>query len=455
MNPTHPGLTTRISPDALREFLGGHRWDEVREAVRDWPTGEVAELLLELDHDERVLFFRALPRRIATDTFAHLSGERREALLDALTNDETREVLTGLTPDDRAALVAELPAVVTQELLALMTPEDRDQVRTLLGYPEDSVGRLMTPEYVAVRPEWTVEEALAHVRRVGRDAETVNRIYVVDDQGRLIDDIRLRSLVLAPEGAHIQDVMDHAYVSVSAFADREQAVEAIRRYDVIALPVLDSDGVLLGIVTVDDLLDVAEKEATEDFHRVASVAPLETSLRDAGLGLLYRRRIGWLLILVLVNVFSGAGIAYFEDVIAATVALVFFLPLLIDSSGNAGSQSATLVVRAMATGDVHARDWLLLVRRELSVALLMGLTMAVAVSVMGVYRGGAEVAVVVSLTMIALVVTGSLVGISLPFLLHRFGMDPATASAPLVTSIADITGVLIYFSLASWYLSGM
>ena len=222
-----------------------------------------------------------------------------------------------------------------------------------------------------------------------------------------------------------------------------------------ALPVLDSDGVLLGIVTVDDLLDVAEAEATEDFHKVASVGPLATSLRDAGLGLLYRRRIGRLLILVLVNVFSGAGIAYFEDVIAATVALVFFLPLLIDRSGNAGSQSATLVVRAMATGDVHARDWLLLLRRDPGVALLMGLTMAAAVSFMGIYRGGPEVAVVVSLTMIAVVISGSLVGISLPFILHRFGFDPATASAPLVTSIADISGVVIYFSLASWYLSGV
>ena len=455
MPPTLPGVATRVSLDEVSELLKAHRWDELRNAVRDWPTGEVAALLMELDHDARVLFFRALPRNAAAEAFAHLSGKPRRALLDALTDDETREILAGLPADDRAHLVDELPAVVTQELLALMTPEDRGEVRTLLGYPDDSVGRLMTPDYVAVHPDWTVAEALAHVRRVGRDAETVNWIYVVDDRGRLVDDIRLRSLVLAPEGAHIQDVMDRAFVSVSAFTDREHAVEAIRRYDVVALPVLDSQGVLLGIVTVDALLDVAEKEVTEDFHKVASVGPLEMSLRDVGAGLLYRRRIGWLLILVLMNIFSGAGIAYFEDVIAATVALVFFLPLLIDSSGNAGSQSATLVVRAMATGDVHARDWLLLIRRELGVALLMGLTMAVAVSFIGIYRGGPEVAVVVSLAMIAVVVTGSLVGMSLPFLLHRFGFDPATASAPLVTSIADITGVLIYFSLASWYLSGV
>jgi magnesium transporter len=289
----------------------------------------------------------------------------------------------------------------------------------------------------------------------GRDAETVNRIYVVDDEGRLIDDIRLRNLVLAPDGATIEDIMDHTFVSLSAFTDREEAVAAIRRYDVVALPVLDSDGVLVGIVTVDDLLDVAEREVTEDFHKVASVGPLETSFRDARARLLYQRRIGWLLILVVINIFSGAGIAFFEDTIAATVALVFFLPLLIDSSGNAGSQSATLVIRAMATGEVQTRDWFRLFRREIGVAVLMGLTMAAAVSAIGLYRGGFEVAVVVSMTMVLVVVVGSLVGMSLPFLLRRVGLDPATASAPLVTSISDITGVLIYFSLATWYLAGM
>jgi len=455
MPRTPAGIITRVSPRELRTLLAEHRWDDVREAVKDWPAAEVAELLLGLDHNSRVLLFRALPRSVAARTFAHLTGERRQTLLEELTDEESREVLEGLPPDDRAQLMGELPAVVTQELLPLLRPEDQAEVRTLLGYPEHSVGRLMTPDYVAVHPGWTVHEALAHIRRVGRDAETVNRIYVVDDGGRLIDDIRLRHLVLAAEEATIEDVMDHAFVSVSAFTDREEAVAAIRRYDVVALPVLDSDGVLIGIVTVDDLLDAAEQEVTEDFHKVASVGPLQTSLLDARTTLLYRRRIGWLLILVVMNIFSGAGIAFYEDTIAATVALVFFLPLLIDSSGNAGSQSATLVIRAMATGDVHARDWLRLFRREVRVALLMGLTMALAVSAMGLYRGGVDVAVVVSSTMVLVVLVGSLVGMSLPFLLHRFGMDPATASAPLVTSISDIAGVLIYFSLATWYLGGM
>jgi magnesium transporter len=226
----------------------------------------------------------------------------------------------------------------------------------------------------------------------------------------------------------------------------------IGRYDLTALPVVDSDGVLVGIVTVDDVLDVAEEEATEDFHRVGSVGPIRGSLRDARLPTLYRRRIGWLLVLVFVNLLSGAGIAYYQDTIAATVALVFFLPLLIGSAGNAGAQASTLMVRAMATGDVDAGDWLRLLGRELAVAMALGLTMALAVSVIGVFRAGSDVATVVAVTMVAVVVVGSLVGMSLPFLLDRLGLDPATASAPLVTSIADIAGVLVYFALASWYL---
>jgi magnesium transporter len=310
----------------------------------------------------------------------------------------------------------------------------------------------MTPQYVAVHPEWTIERALEHIRAHGFDSETINRIYVVDDEWHLLDDISLRRIILADPAARVADVMDHSYASVSAFADREETVRLIRKYDLVAIPVVDSGGVLVGIVTVDDVLDIAIQEATEDFHRVGSVGPIRMSLREAGIGFLYRRRIGWLLALVFVNIFSGAGIAYFEETIAATVALVFFLPLLIDSAGNAGSQAATLMVRAMATGDVKLRDWFSMLPKELGVSVLMGLSMAVAVAVVAYFRGGPDVMVVVVLTMSVVVIIGSLVGMSLPFLLQRVNLDPATASAPLVTSIADITGVLAYFSIAAWYL---
>ncbi|MDQ3556663.1 MAG: magnesium transporter [Gemmatimonadota bacterium] len=444
-------LTETLKPDVL-ELIEARRWTELREVLAGWSPPEVADLLLHLRKADRVLLFRALPRALATDAFAHLNFDDQNGLLRDLTDEETRELLAGLSPDDRTHLLEELPGQVTQRVLNLLDPDDLREARTLLGYPEDSVGRLMTPDYVAVHPEWTIEETLKHIRAHGKDRETINRIYVTDDRWTLLDDIELRRVILAEPEATIREIMDHSFVSVSAFADREQAVQLIRRYDTVALPVTDTDGVLVGIVTVDDMLDVAEQEATEDFHRVGSVDPFQTSLRDAGIVFLFRRRIGWLLALVFVNILSGAAIAHYEELIGTVVALVFFLPLLIASAGNAGSQAATLMIRALATGDVKIGDWFTLLGKEVAVSAALGLTMAFAVSFIGAFRGGQEVAVIVATTMVLVVVIGSLVGMSLPFLLDRFRFDPATASAPLVTSVADIAGVVIYLSIASWYL---
>ncbi len=446
-------MTNGVVGADIAELIHARDWAMLRRALADVPAPEIADRLTELDKPDRVLLFRALARPQAAAAFAHLEPQWRRTLLEDLTDDETRELLAGLPPDDRTQLLEELPGQVTQRLLNLLSPEDLKEARWLLGYPAESVGRLMTPDYVAVRPEWTIEQALAHIRAKGKDSETINVVYVVDQEWRLLDDIELRRLILAAPGTRVEEIMDHAFVTVPAHADREEAVLLMLRYDLIALPVVDSDGVLLGIVTVDDILDVAEEEATEDFHRVGSVAPLRTSLKEATVGYLYRRRILWLLALVVVNIFSGAGIAAFSDTIAASVALVFFLPLLIGSGGNAGAQSATLMVRALATGDVGMRDWLRMLGKELAVSGALGITMAVAASLIGIVRAP-EVTLVVASTMFVIVIVGSLMGMSMPFLLTRLGFDPATASAPLITSLADIVGVIIYFSIAAWYLGG-
>lgn len=435
----------------IRALVDRNEWQGLRDAVTADLAPEIADLLSELEKPQRALLFRALGRDVAADVFANLAPETQDVLLRELADDETRELLARLSPDDRTHLLEELPGQVTSYLLRLLSLEDLQEARVLLGYPAESVGRLMTPDYVAIRPEWTIGRALQQIRAQGRDSETINRVYVVDGSERLIDDIELRKIILAEPDSSVDVVMDRSFVSISAFADREEAVALIRRHDLVALPVVDSAGILIGIVTVDDLLDVAVAEATEDFHKVGSVGPIRTSLRDASVSMLFRRRIGWLLILVFMNIFSGAGIAYFEDTIAAAVALVFFLPLLIDSGGNAGSQAATLMVRALATGDVHVRDWLSLLRKELTVAATMGATMGLAVSLVGLVRAP-EVTMVVAITMVLMVIVGSLIGMSLPFVFTRLGWDPATASAPLITSLSDVSGVLIYFSVASWYL---
>lgn len=424
-----------------------------------WPPAEVAELLLDMDQADSVLLFRSLPRQFAAEVFAELEPHQQDGLLKNLTAQETSQLLADLTPDDRTALFEELPAQVTRRLLDLLSPADLKEARQLLGYPEESVGRLMTPDYVSVHPDWTVARALDHIRLRGKDSETINVIYVTDRSGKLLDDIRLRTLILAQPNDTIEQLMDHNVASLSAFEDREKAVQMIRRYDLVALPVVDSEGILLGIVTIDDLMDVEEAEVTEDFHRIAAVSVQRgedgfiESIRNAPMNLLYRRRVAWLLLLVFFNIFSGAAIATFEETIVQAFALVFFLPLLVASGGNAGAQAATLMVRALATGDVRMNDWARLLGRELVVATALGVTMGVAVSFIGIFRGGSEIALVVALAMIAIVIVGSTVGMSLPFLFSKMGRDPATASAPLITSIADVFGIFIYFSIAAWFLN--
>jgi len=306
----------------------------------------------------------------------------------------------------------------------------------------------MTPEYVAVRPHFTVEETLAHIRQYGHDSETLNVIYVVDDKWQLLDGLRIREVILASPEQRISDLMDYKYDSLNAFDDQEAAVTAFKKYDRVVLPVVDTKGILLGIVTVDDILDIAEEEGTEDFQRFGAVQDAIISPLQATVSFLYRKRVLWLLALVFVNVFSGAVIQNFENVLAQTLSLVFFLPLLIDSGGNAGSQSATLMIRALAVGDVQLRDWTKLLGKELIVSLLLGLTMALGVSFISAFRAP-EIMLVLGITMTLIVIVGSLLGMLLPFIFTKLKMDPATASAPLITSLADILGVLIYFTVAS------
>jgi magnesium transporter len=445
-------LKELLKPEIL-DLVEARDWTALRQVLEDWPAPELADLLLHVRKPERVLLFRALPRELAGDVFAQLDFDRQDELLRDLSDDEARAILASLHPDDRTHLLGELPGQATQRLINLLDADDLEQARWLLGYPAGSVGRLMTPEYVAVHPEETIEQALNHIRAHGRDSETIHVVFVVDEHWHLLDAIGLRHFILAPLDATVADIVRPAARSprIRATARGVDAVRLIRKYDLIALPVVDADGVLLGIVTVDDVLDVAEQEATEDFQRVGSVEPFRTSLRDAPLTFLYRKRIGWLMALVFMNILSGAGIAAYAETIEAAVALVFFLPLLIASGGNAGAQSSTLMIRALATGDVKAGDWLRLLGRELGLALLLGATMAAGVAGVAAIRAP-EVLVVVALTMVITVLVGCLLGMSLPFLFARLRLDAATASAPLITSLADISGVLIYFSIASWYL---
>ena len=443
-----------VNEKKVRELLRNKQYEEVSKCLSLCQPQESAEFLSKIPSPGSALVFRFLKREFAADVFSYLKTRQQNSLLKSLGSQRTKEILASLTPDDRTELFEELPAHITKKLLALLSKEDLAEAKKLLGYPVHSVGREMTPDYVALKPEWSARKALSHLRSAAKESETINILYVVGDNGLLMGTIRIRHLILASPKKEIRDMMEMPNY-ISAFADREDAVKMIKKYDLVALPVIDSHGVMLGIVTVDDLMDISEEETTEDFYKFAAISQSDEEqvqadgMLTASISFLYKKRIGWLLLLLFVNLFSGAIIANYEGLIGSVITLVFFLPLLIGSGGNTGAQSATIMIRSLATGEVKLTDWFPLLKRELLVALALGVTMGVGVSILGMLRGGLELAIVVSLTMILIVLAASLVGMSLPFLLSKLNRDPATASAPLITSIADILGLAIYFSVAT------
>ncbi len=307
---------------------------------------------------------------------------------------------------------------------------------------------MMTPEFVAIKDYFTVEEAFAHIRQHGKDSETLNVIYIIDSQWKLIDDITIKELILANPNDLVKNLINERFASLNALDDQETAISVFKNYDRVALPVLSEEGVLLGIVTFDYIMDVIEEESTEDFHKFGSIQNVSKNPLKERIFTLYKNRIVWLVLLVFMNIFSGAALENFEDVIQSFVALVFFLPLLIDSGGNAGSQSATLMIRYLALGQIQISDWYKLIGRELLVSFMLGITMAISIAAVASFRAP-DVIVVVCIAMVLNVMLGSIIGLLLPFLFTKLKIDAATASAPLVTSLADICGVLIYFSLAS------
>ena len=436
----------------------------LRELVtRPEPT-DLAELIESFEPDDRAVLFRLLPRDRAGRTFEYLGADTQESLIKSLAQEHVAALLNEMSADDRTALLEELPASVTRQLLNLLQPGERAMAVRLLGYPEDSIGRLMTPDYVAVKPDWTVQRVLDHIRKYGRDRETLNVIYVVDQQGTLIDDLRIRQVLLSPPDTRIDELTDGTYVALTAFDDQEIAIEVFREYDRVALPVTDSSGVLLGIVTIDDVLDVAQEEATEDIHKLGAVEALEEPYMEVGFTRMLRKRAGWLVLLFLGQMLTTYTMAYYQEAIASIVLLMLFVPLIISSGGNSGSQAATLVIRAMALGEVRLRDWWSVMRRE----ILSGLALGAILGIIGFARvaigervsgGYGEwwllIAFTIALALVGVVLWGTLVGSMLPFLMRRFGADPAASSTPFVATLCDVTGLVIYFSVAHYLLRGV
>ena len=437
----------------IEEMLGRKEWHDLRELLSEQPAQDVADFITELEEDRRVVIFRLLSRPLATEVFSHLEPLHKDDLIQDLSREETRYLLDNLPPDDRTDFFEELPGVAIQRLLNLLNPEELRESRMLLGFPKESVGRLMTPDYVAVREHWTIGEALEHIRRVGKESETINWVFVIDDSWHLLDEIELKQFIFAEPTEVVKHLMNESVASISANEDREKAVEMMQHYDVNVLPVTDSDGVLLGIVTVDDVLDVAEEEATEDFHLTAAVKPLKTSYRETGVWSLYRKRVVWLAALLIINLASGGVIAFYEETLTSAITLAFFIPLLMASAGNTGAQSATLIVRAIATGDLSLNQWAATVTKEVGIGLLLGATLGFAGWWFGLFKGGVEIALIISMSMLSVVLVTNIIGVVIPLLLTKLDIDPAVASSPLITSIADVSCLFIYFTIATMVLN--
>ncbi len=445
-------------------LIQNQRWEDLRAKVAVTHSSDIAEAMAQLPNKDGAVFFRILPHDQAAQVFSYLPANRQKELLRSLSTDQVKNVLDQMAPDDRTRFFGEMPAAVTRQLLETLSPEELKNARQLLGYPEHSVGRYMTPDYVAIRPEMTASGALEHIRKVGRGKETLNVVYIVDENGKLLEDVRLGSLVLADPQTTVTAIADPPLVSLVATDDRERAIEQFKKYDRVALPVSDALGNMLGIVTVDDMLDIEESEATEDIQKLGGSEALDAPYMRVGLGAMLRKRGGWLSALFLGEMLTATAMSFFEGEIARAVVLALFVPLIISSGGNSGSQASSLIIRALALRELKLRDWFRVFRRE----LVSGLALGFMLGVIGFLRiviwqhfhltnYGEHyllLAFTVWASLIGVVLFGTLAGSMLPFILRRLGFDPAASSAPFVATLVDVTGLCIYFLVASLILRG-
>ena len=460
-------LGTLLGPE-IKDMIARRDFAGLRETFSEFPAVDAAELIVELPEDERAIVFRILPHALAADVFEYCEPDAQEQLLKAMSSEQAAAVLNEMSPDDRTALLEELPGNAVAQLLALLTPEERKVAQQLLNYPEGSVGRLMTPDFVSVRDAWSIQQVLEHIRKFGQDSETLNVIYVTDERGRLIDDVRIREVLLPPTDTLVRDLHDASYVALKATDLAETAIGTFKKYDRNTLPVTDSEGRLLGIVTVDDMLDVQEAETTEDIQKLGGTQALAEPYLDAPMREIVMKRAIPLVILFVGEMLTTTVMAKFAHVLESAVVLSLFIPLIISSGGNAGSQASTLIIRAMSLGEIRLADWWRVMRKEILSGLALGGVLAAVgfARIVGwatiAERYGSHpyspyythVAFAVSLAILGVVLWGTIAGSMFPLILKRLGFDPATSSAPFVATLVDVTGLVIYFLAASLILTG-
>jgi magnesium transporter len=436
----------------LRQLIDEKNWRTLKKELNNFEPFQIADFFETLSKTEQLLLFRILPRELAKEIFKHLSLDDQKDIVENIAGNISTlsKLLNDLEPDDRTAFFEELPGEVTQQLLQLLSKEEREIAIKLLGYPTDSIGRLMTPEYVAIKSHFTVQQTLEHIRKYGHNSETIDVIYIVDNRWKLIDDIRIRDIILASPEQHIAEISDGRFIALHAYDDREMAVKAFQDNDRSVLPVTDSDNTLLGIVTVDDVMDVMEQETTEDIEKMGALTPSDDPYLETGILELAKNRIVWLVVLMLTATMTGIIISSFEEGLMALPVLMAFVPMLMNSGGTAGVQASTLVIRGMAVGEIYIKDIVTVLWKELRVAVLCGLAMGLINSTRIYLMYGQDfwLSVTVSLALICTIIMAKTIGCVLPLIAKQLRIDPAIMAAPVITTIVDALSLIFYFSIA-------
>lgn len=435
----------------LRELLETKQYTKLRQYLAEWNHADIATVMEQLEEEEMLKVFRILPKDLAADVFSYLDLDNQHLIITSLTDREAANIINNLMADDATDMLEEMPANVVKKLLANASPEVRRDINHLLRYPEDSAGSIMTVEYVDLKESLTVDQAIDRIRKVGVDSETINICYVLDPQRKLVGTVALRYLLLSQADEIIGEIMHENVIAINTLMDQEEVAKQFKKYDFTSMPVVDNEDRLVGIITVDDIVDIMEEETTEDMEKMAAIVPSDKPYMKTSVMETFKKRIPWLLLLMVSATFTGQIITSFEDALSVYVALTAFIPMLMDTGGNAGGQASVTVIRGLSLGEIEYHDVPKVVWKELRVAILCGVTLAAAnfAKLMLFDKVGVYVSLVVCLTLVTAVLMAMLVGCILPVIAKKIGFDPAVMASPFITTIVDALSLLVYFQMAS------
>ena len=435
----------------IRELLYSKQYTRLRQMLSELNDADIAALLEEMEEQDMLKVFRILPKDLAADVFSYMDVDNQQFIITSLSDRDAANIVDNLMADDAADLMEEMPANVVKKILANASPETRRDINHLLRYPEDSAGSIMTVEYVDLKENLTVDEAIARIRKIGVDSETINICYVLDSRRKLVGTVALRYLLLSQPDEVISDIMHENVISISTMMDQEEVARQFQKYDFTAMPVVDNENRLVGIITVDDIVDILQEEATEDIEKMAAIVPSDKPYMKTGVLETWKKRIPWLLLLMVSATFTGRIIASYESALSACMVLSTFIPMLMDTGGNAGSQASVSIIRGISLDEIRFYDLPGVIWKEARVALLCGVTLSAAnfVKLMLFDRVAVQVAFVICITLVVTVFVAKIVGCSLPMLAKKIGFDPAVMASPFITTIVDALSLVIYFQIAT------